>query len=139
MTAQDWWADITARHTGSGATLIARGDMNVAIPAALFDTVLENCLENARKKKEREPNIVIRIELTTEPAPALAIIDTGSPIPSATLENLFAAPIANSRRGGLGIGLYQARRLAEQQGYVLVLVANEMGNVRFEVLLRSIT
>ena len=133
MTAQDWWADVTTRHAGSGATFMVRGDMNVTVPTALFDTVLENCLENARKKKEREPNIAIRIELSTEPAPSLAIIDDGSPIPSAKLEMLFIAPIANSRQGGLGIGLYQARRLAEQQGYLLTLVTNEIGQVRFEV------
>lgn len=133
MTAKEWWADISARHASSGAALIAQGDMNISIPTALFDTVLENCLENARKKKEREPNIVIKIELNTEPTPSLAIVDTGSPIPTGALENLFIAPIANSRQGGLGIGLYQARRLAEQQGYLLTLAANEVGQVRFEV------
>ncbi len=136
MSANDWWADITARHAGSGATFKARGDMSVTVPASLFDTVLENCLENARKKKGREPDIFISIELSTEPTPSLAIIDTGSPIPSGMIENLFDAPVANSRRGGLGIGLYQTSRLAEQQGYWLALAANQLGNVKFKVARR---
>ena len=133
MTAHDWWHDITARHAGGGATFKARGDMNASIPAALFDTILENCLENARKKKEREPGIFISIELSIEPSPSLAIVDTGSPIPTGIAEHLFEAPVANSRRGGLGIGLYQANRLAEQQGYTLALAVNQLGNVTFEV------
>ena len=136
MSANDWWADITARHVSSGATFKARGDMNLIIPASLFDTVLENCLENARKKKDREPDIFISIELSTEPTPSLAIIDSGSPIPSGMIENLFDAPVANSRRGGLGIGLYQTSRLAEQQGYWLALAANQLGNVKFKVARR---
>lgn len=133
MSAQDWWVDVIARHANSDVVFTANGDMNVAIPAALFDTVLENCLENARKKKEREPDISIHIELRTEPAPSLAITDTGSPIPSGTADHLFAAPVANSRRGGLGIGLFQAKRLAEQQGHMLSLAGNQTGRVRFKV------
>ena len=134
MRAADWWADVTARHAGAGAASFkARGNMEAMIPAALFDTVLENCLENARKKKVREPDIRIIIELDTEPAPALAIIDTGTVVPSTAVEELFRAPVAHSRRGGLGIGLYQACRQAEPLGYELLLAMNQPGMVRFEL------
>jgi signal transduction histidine kinase len=132
MRAGDWWDDVTARHAGAGAASFkARGNMEALIPAALFDTVLENCLENARKKKEREPDIHITIELSTEPAPTLAIIDTGTPVPASAVEGLFRAPLLRSRRGGLGIGLYQAWRQAGLANHVLSLEANESGNVRF--------
>jgi signal transduction histidine kinase len=133
MRAGDWWQEVTLRHAGSGASFKARGDMNIVVPAALFDTVLENCLENARKKKERETEIHITIEFSGESNPSLAIADTGSAIPSGAVENLFRAPVANTRRSGLGIGLFQAYRQAEQAGYELKLGLNEPGNVRFDL------
>ncbi len=134
MRAADWWADVTLRHAGAGAASFkARGNMDAMIPAALFDTVLENCLENARRKKEREPDIRIIIELETEPAPALAIIDTGTPVPALAVEGLFRAPVVHSRRGGLGIGLYQASKQAETLGFELLLASNVPGEIRFEL------
>jgi signal transduction histidine kinase len=137
MRASEWWQDVTQRHIGSGTSFIARGDMQVIIPSALFDTVLENCLENARKKKDREAGIQISIEFTGGPSPALKISDSGSAIPSGGVENLFRAPVASSRRGGLGIGLYQAFRQAEQAGYEFVLSSNVPGAVTFTLRRRS--
>ena len=105
LSAEDWWNDVLARHTGSGVSFTTNGSMAVAVPVNLFDTVLENCLENARKKQEREPDIRVSVELSSDGAATLAVTDTGSPIPSAAMESLFHAPVANSRGGGLGIGL----------------------------------
>ena len=44
---------------------------------------------------------------------------------------LFAAPVPS--QSGLGIGLYQAAKLAEQIGYKLALVSNIDGKVCFEL------
>jgi hypothetical protein len=41
--------------------------------------------------------------------------------------------VTNSRRSGFGIGLYQAARQAEQQGFELVLAANVPGEVSFQL------
>ena len=133
MPAEDWWKDIVARHAGNGTSFEARGNMAAMLPASLFDTVLENCLENIRKKQQREPHIRVVVNLSISETPTLRITDTGSAIPGPAVENLFRAPIANSRGGGLGIGLYQAFRQAEQSGYVLALAANVAGEVRFEL------
>lgn len=133
LPAQDWWNDVLLRQSGSGIELAASGDLTPAIPSNLFDTILENCLENARKKREREPRVEISVRLAAEPFPVLSIRDTGSAIPSGAVDGLFRQPVTNSRRGGFGIGLYQAARQAEQQGYELVLTANEPGNVCFEL------
>ncbi len=131
LSAEDWWNDVLARHAGSGVSFTARGSMAGAVPVNLFDTVLENCLENARKKREREPDIRVSVELSSDGAATLAVIDTGNAIPGAAVESLFRAPVANSRGGGLGIGLYQAFKQAEQAGYTLSLAANVAGEVRF--------
>jgi sensor histidine kinase regulating citrate/malate metabolism len=97
----------------------------------VFDPVLENCLENARKKREREPGIAITVELLAGDTPGLAVADTGSAIAEDVLRTLFAAPVVGARTGGLGIGLYQAARLAEEAGFRLFVAQNERGRVRF--------
>ena len=135
VPAEDWWTDVVARHGGTGAAFKARGNLSVMLPVNLFDTVLENCLENTRKKQQREPGIFVCIELSSDLSgngePGLSIIDTGSAIPSAAVDSLFRAPVANSRGGGLGIGLYQAFKQAQLAGYQLSLAANVAGEVRF--------
>ena len=131
MRASEWWAEAFARHADTGVKFSATGEMTQSIPSALFDTVLENCLENARQKKQREPDIEISVAYTCEATPKLTITDTGSAISSTAMENLFRAPIVDSSAGGLGIGLFQAARQAEQEGYVLAVGGNESGCVCF--------
>ena len=134
LSIDDWWKDVLARHTADEAAFAAHGAFTGKIPTNLFDTVLENCLENARKKKLAEPSIAITVEITPVANGAvLSITDTGSAIPSGAVDDLFHSPIANSRRGGYGIGLFQAFRQAAEQGYALVLASNRPGEVRFEL------
>jgi signal transduction histidine kinase len=133
LAAADWWKDVLARHGSEGASFAASGDLAVQIPVNLFDTVLENCLENSRKKQQREPGIHVAIELKIVATATLTVTDTGSAIPSAAVDGLFHAPMSNSRGGGLGIGLYQAFKQAEQAGYALALATNVAGDVRFEL------
>lgn len=129
MAAQDWWLDVTQRHQAENLIMEAEGTMAAPLPAALFDTVLENCVENARKK--RDTDLVITVKLTAGPAPALTITDTGAPIPPTAVAELFRAPVMRTRQGGLGIGLYQAHKQAEQMGYALRVASNEPGAVTF--------
>ena len=134
LSAQDWWQDVLGRHTDDEARFVAQGALTGTIPSNLFDTVLENCLENARKKKLAEPSTEITVDIRiTDDTTILSITDTGSAMPHAAADELFRSPIANSRRGGYGIGLFQAYRQAAEQGYALVLANNEPGNVRFEL------
>ena len=55
MTARAWWADLERRLAGSGVVLKPSIEMDVDVPAALFDSFVENGLDNARAKLEREP------------------------------------------------------------------------------------
>jgi signal transduction histidine kinase len=133
IAAADWWRDVQNRHADEGISLQSRGPLASTVPVALFDSVLENCLENSRKKKQSEPGIHIIVEFADEDSPILSVIDTGSAIPGGAVEALFRAPFASSRRGGYGIGLYQAARQATQAGFELRLAENEVGKVRFEL------
>ena len=134
MTADDWWQDVLARHANDDTKFVARGMLSGKIPTNLFDTVLENCLENARKKKLAEPTIEIAVEIALDANGAvLSITDTGSALANSAADNLFRSPIAYSRRSGYGIGLFQAFRQAAEQRYLLALSSNRPGEVRFEL------
>jgi signal transduction histidine kinase len=133
IPARDWWIEVTQRHSESGIELTVQGDLDAMLPANLFDAMLENCLDNARKKRNGEPGIAIRASLVAGAAPSLTVEDTGTAIPSGALDTLFAAPVAQSRRGGLGIGLFQVAKQAERVGYRLLLAENRAGLVRFEL------
>ena len=135
VPAHEWWKEVLGRYRDGEVLFTAMLEMNPTIPATLFDTVLENCLENARKKKLQEPGIQITVMLSstaTEP-PRLSITDTGAAVPEHAVSELFLAPVSQPRFGGLGIGLFQAARQAAQGGYRLLLAENSDGRVSFEL------
>jgi len=103
-------------------------DMN--IPGALFDCVADNLLDNALKKRQSDPDMDISVEIQAKPL-RLVVCDSGSPIPEIYTANLLRGVIVSE--SGLGIGLYQASRWAEQLGYHLKLVSNRPGKVCFEL------
>ncbi len=133
VPASRWWADSKLRHQAAGITFVGDQQMVGNVVANIFDAALENCLENARKKRQREPSIRIIVELHPGDAPSLLVTDTGSAIPPLVIEGLFNAPVGIGRGDGLGIGLYQAARQAEEAGYTFFLDKNEAGSVRFKL------
>jgi len=100
------------------------------VPAALFDCVLDNLLDNALRKRQAEPDIGISVELQAEPL-CLTVCDAGSAIPDGLAATLLRGVVTSGN--GLGMGLYQAARWAEQQGFRLVLASNHPGGVCFEL------
>lgn len=101
---------------------------NKEIPAALFDCVLDNLLDNALKKRQSKPNITITVEIQSEPLRVI-VRDSGDPVPESVTANLLRGVVISSN--GLGVGLYQAARWAEQLGFTLKLTHNQTGNVCF--------
>jgi signal transduction histidine kinase len=125
-----WWDDLRASLDGSGISLEASIAADRDVPAALFDSFVENALDNARAKIEREPGIAISVEFSCGPEGiAVRVRDTGSPVPPAIARTLFREPI--EREGSLGIGLYHATRQAQQAGYRVDLAENAAGAVCF--------
>jgi signal transduction histidine kinase len=130
VNASSWWNDLTRRLAEMGITLRAEIDSDQEIPPALFDSFIDNTVDNATDKAVREPGIEIVVALTcNEDRVELAVWDTGSQVDDLAAGRLFREPI--ERGGGLGIGLYQAARQAQQAGYRLELASNVLGNVRF--------
>jgi len=100
------------------------------IPAALFDCVLDNLLDNALMKSQSQPDIGIAVEFSAEPL-RIAVCDSGDPIPENIATNLLRSVVTSEN--GLGIGVYQAARWAGQLGYRLTLTSNRPGKVCFEL------
>jgi signal transduction histidine kinase len=127
-----WWEDLKARNSVDDVRFEAEVSNNPKIPVDLFDSVVENLLENARSKRQTEPGIDIAVRLRADAEhTTLSVSDTGSDVDPEIVPGLFKAPVRS--RNGLGIGLYQAAVYAEQLGYRLRLEENRGSGVRFEL------
>ncbi len=127
-----WWSALRARYEPQGVELTLNGDLEGAmLPAELFDSVADNLLQNALRKRTAETDVRVRVEFAPGPAGYLRVCDSGAAMPAETATRLFEAPVAS--HNGLGIGLYQAARQAERLGYRLRLLVNEPGRVCFEL------
>jgi signal transduction histidine kinase len=130
-----WWEGMRQRYQHAGLVW-AENENNSAshyeqlIPIALFDSVADNLIDNACNKRLREPAITISVSLNANPF-SLKITDSGSPIPAGVSQQLLNTVLQSE--DGLGVGLYQAARWANQLGYSLMLVKNTVGEVAFEM------
>lgn len=130
VRAAAWWAEVERRLAGSDVALEGRIGADANIPAALFDSFVENGLDNARAKSAMDPSVAIRIRFVFEAQVAeISVRDTGKAVPAAMAKRLFREPV--ERGGGLGIGLYHLARLAEGTGYRVELTSNVDGDVCF--------
>ena len=132
VRASTWWPEVERRFAGDDITLHAAMSADGNVPATLFDSFLENAIDNARSKAAREPApaIEVRFELAPDRA-ELSVRDTGSAVPESAVRHLFREPVEHGT--GMGIGLYHVARLAAQAGYRIELAANRDGDVRFSL------
>jgi signal transduction histidine kinase len=132
MNAITWWNRLRQRYRDYG--VIFTSDHLVAgvqLPGELFDSVADNLLQNAMEKRKLAPDLAVMVTLSVGDGLSLVIEDDGAPIPPSLAGQLFRAPVASA--SGLGIGLYQAAKMAQQQGYTLRIASNIAGAVRFEL------
>ena len=102
------------------------------ISAELFDSVTENLLENLREKNKLERDLSVDVFLNSDALNTqLLVRDNGSKIPERKAKTILKEPVQSDN--GLGVGLFQAARLADSMGYVLTLKNNQQGNVCFEL------
>jgi signal transduction histidine kinase len=139
--ARDALAAARVAHPGRELVLHAREPLPVrANPEAVLQ-VLGNLLDNAAKYTP-DPGPV-RLEATRYgPMAVLAVEDTGPGVPPADRERVFDRFTqldsgATRRAGGVGLGLYIARRLAhDQEGELLLTDPTPPGQgARFELRL----
>ncbi|MCP9450512.1 MAG: PEP-CTERM system histidine kinase PrsK [Nitrospira sp.] len=85
--------------------------------------VLTNVVLNAKQAIDGQGEIEISLT-QTENSVLIAVRDTGRGIPASMLDHLFR-PSQSSRPGGLGIGLYQCKKIVEAHGGSIRLESQE--------------
>ena len=94
--------------------------------------MVENLLDNALHKRLLAADLAIEVDATsTTEHFAVRVIDDGAAVPAALAAQLFKQSVAST--SGLGIGLFQAARLAALAGLTLHLAENRAGRVVFEL------
>jgi len=130
IAARDWWAAMRTRYEHDGVRMLADEEPDdTPLPQDLFDSVADNLLANALRKRQSEPDVTIELRLELHPLPSLTVTDSGAPAPEHMARDLFLSPVASD--AGLGVGLYQAARQAAREGYRLELRSNQSGQVAF--------
>lgn len=129
-----WWKELEKRSASDGVRFEITGEGAAMVPASVFDGFAENCLVNARRKREADPAIRIRVTLRLAPGRAsVDIEDSGGPVPDDVAAILFEEPIPRAQGAGFAIGLYQLAQLAGHAGYQVRLASNEPGRVVFRL------
>jgi hypothetical protein len=129
-----WWRDLEQRAGSGGIRFELHGEGACMVPSSVFDGFVENCLVNARRKREGDPAVTIKVALRLARGQAVVEVeDSGGPVPTDVAKVLFEEPIPRPQGGGFAIGLFQFARLAAQSGYAVSLAANEPGRVVFRL------
>lgn len=132
--ALSWWKGLKLRFAHerllfSESELPAKG----TVPVELFESVTENLLQNALHKRRMASEMTISAVLSwRDGAYVVSVCDDGDAVPGSVARQLFQVPVSTSK-SGLGVGLYQASRFAQEQGYALTLASNENGKVCFQL------
>jgi sensor histidine kinase regulating citrate/malate metabolism len=71
----------------------------------------------------------VRVSLACDSLMEFKVCDSGRAVPANLAGSLFRAPVRSD--SGLGIGLFQAARQAEANGYAMFLATNRDGEVCF--------
>ncbi|WP_296892935.1 ATP-binding protein [Thiobacillus sp.] len=131
VAAHTWWAALQTRYEHDDVQFFAEVLDDTPLPQDLFDSVVDNLLTNALRKRQNQANVAVEIRLTLHPLVSLTVTDSGSAAPEHVARNLFLSPVASDF--GLGVGLYQAARQAARSGFRLELPDNQAGRVAFRL------
>jgi len=124
----EWWQTIQNRYSDRSIKFTGEPSADCNIVSDVFDSVVENTIENARQKRSIESDIDITVSLNCDGNNfELTICDSGSAMPEAITRSLFKTILASEN--GYGIGLYQSYQQAQFVGYNLSLEHNETGRV----------
>jgi len=131
LPAEAWWVALQTRYEHDEVRFFGEAVDATSLPQDLFDSVADNLLTNALRKRQSDPDVVVEVVLRLTPLVSLTVTDSGAPAPGHVARNLFLSPVASDC--GLGVGLYQAARQAARVGYRLELPENRTGQVSFRL------
>ncbi|MCW8955431.1 MAG: hypothetical protein OQL09_00985 [Gammaproteobacteria bacterium] len=128
----EWWTEMESRYHGRNIEFLDSINNNITIDTDVFDTIVENLLENARSKRGAQPDVEVTANLVSmDEAFYIEVCDTGDVIPESIASLLFTQILPSTH--GYGIGLYQSAQLARKNGYGLALIQNHPGRVCFTI------
>ncbi len=127
---QSWMDSLNIRYRNI-SKLEIHGDIeeNVSLPMDLFDSVVDNLINNALKK-ESSQHITVRLH-SNKDVILLSVCDDGEAVNQEIESNLFVQPVSSG--SGMGIGLYQSSIMAGAFNFELELSQNETGKVCFNL------
>jgi hypothetical protein len=129
--AGEWWRALGQRYAHEGVEFRARPlPAEVRLPADLFDSVADNLLQNGLEKRRRREASRVTATLDCDDGRCtLKVSDDGALVPDELARQFFSSPVLSE--DGLGVGLYQSARHANERGYGLRLESNRDGEVSF--------
>ena len=127
----DKWVERIHKQHNTNARMFFDSDIenNLVLPVDLFDSVVENLINNALKKPSAS-RIEVRL-MSSSDIILLSVCDDGEAIAADIESNLFAKPVSSG--SGMGIGLYQSAIMAHAFNYELELSQNGEGRVCFNL------
>lgn len=131
-----WWNSMKQRHLENNIEFLSGQLPKIEVDADVLDSVIDNLLQNAIEKSRNEPELFIQAKIGVSDVLSIEVSDSGKAMPEIIAEQLFKKHIGSEN--GLGIGLYHAARQASLAGYLLSLVENRDGAVRFRLSRKSI-
>jgi putative PEP-CTERM system histidine kinase len=96
--------------------------------------VVQNLVTNAAQSIRGEGSVTLRTE-TAHGRVILAVSDTGCGMSDEFLRKSLFAPFRSTKKGGWGIGLYQAKGIVEAHGGSIEVVSKEGSGTTFAVSL----
>lgn len=131
-----WWKNFIQLNAHLSANYKVQFDTPATMPKSdidpeVLESVVDNLLQNALEKAKLDDSIIIYITLMPTDNFCLEVSDTGLAMPNEVAERLFKSHV--SSKSGLGVGLYHAAHQARQAGYILSLVNNKDGEIRFRL------
>jgi len=128
VECSQWIEKLETEHeSNSRITIHSDIENNIPLPVDLFDSVIDNLINNALRKPSVKA-VVIRLACNAKTM-KLSVCDDGTPVAENIVDTLFKQHIKDG--SGMGIGLYQAAIMAHTFGFELELSRNESGKVCF--------
>ena len=133
VDCKQWINKINVEHQSNSRIKVYHNiDNNIAVPIDLFDSVVDNLINNALKKSSAK-HIKVRL-LSNASIIELTVCDDGMPVEKHICNHVFKHPVSSG--SGMGIGLYQAAIMAHTFGFELELSQNKSDKVCFRLFQR---
>jgi two-component system, NtrC family, sensor histidine kinase HydH len=106
----------------------------ISLDAELMERVFYNLLQNAAQASPADTGITVRTRPMEDGGLEVAVIDRGSGIAPANLENIFN-PFFTTKSEGVGLGLAIVSKIVDEHGGRILLESEPGNGTIFRVLL----